>query len=157
MEYTLIHTDPYGTETLIRFEFLPTDNGGTEIVVNEVSLIHDGEIIGDSPTISEAQAKDIVLASDNAEWQPFQLTPTPKYASPERCEIIRISFEGSGARFIELQQLVASSAEYDAEYKQHAAKHAVLSEAWRKVKGLWMEYYLCGHYATNKIFEEQWR
>lgn len=156
MEYALIHIDSFETETIIRFEFMSTDNGGTEIVVNEVSLIYDGEIIGDRPTISEAQAKDIVFASDRAEWQQFRLTPTPKYPSVERCAKIKAAFEASGEKFIELQQLVCRSNEYDAEYKQHASKHAVLSEAWRKVKGLWHDYYLCGHYQNNINIDALW-
>lgn len=156
MELTLIHTDPYGTETLIRFEFLPTDNGGTEIVVNEVSLIHDGEIIGDSPTISEAQAKDVVLASDSAEWQPFQLAPTPKYPSADRCAKIKAAFEASGARVIELQSLVARCIDYDAEHKAHSEKHRAIAAAWRKVEAQWTAYYLQGYYPLDPKIEAQW-
>lgn len=156
MEYTLIHIDQFDTETLIRFELLPVQNGQPEIVINEVALFVDGEIIGDSPTVTEQQAKDIVLASDSNEWQQFRLTPAAKYPSPERCEVIRSAFELSGARVIELQNLVARSKAYDKEYSQHTAKHRVLSEAWRKIKAQWHDYYLCGHYQTNPNLEALW-
>ena len=152
-EYTYLHTDHLDNQHLIRFEYEPVQNGQALIVINEVSLVYDGETIGDSPTISHAKAHQIVLESDMSEWEEYTLQPTPKTPNPKTVAAIKAAHEAAAAVVAKLEEELKQGNAYDIDFIEACYVWKRTGEAWRKVEALWREYYECGFYPADNTIE----
>ena len=139
-QYQYLYTDQNGHAHLIRFDYEPVQNGQALVVINEVSLVYDGEVIGESPTISHARAHQIVFESDMSEWEEHTLHPTPKTPTPKTVAAIKAAHEAAGLVVVELEQGLKNGTAYDIDFIEAVNVWKRTGEAWQKVSHLF-EYY----------------